>query len=484
MSGPVAAVARGLSNGLSRPGRGMIRGWRLYSGSVKLGIVTLGCDKNSVDTEYLAGNLSARGVSVVAAPRVPARADLDGVLINTCGFIDAAKAESIQTILAWAGHKAERGEAGERFRLFVGGCLTQRYRESLVAELPEVDGFIGVGEFDRVADLLAVPEGAAGPVNLIKELPSVEVRPGQERLAIGPAQAHAFLKIGDGCNHNCTFCAIPGFKGRLRSVPKEILLAEARLLLGRGVRELILVAQDTSDYGKDLYGRDYGIADLIGELGALPGDFWIRLHYFYPGGLTEKFIEAFAGCGKMARYLDMPLQHLHPEMLGRMKRPHNEVNSRERLERLRRAVPGLAVRTTFIVGFPGETDEHFEHLLGGLDEFRFRRVGAFQFSEEEGTPSAAMKPRVAARTRRERYGRLMERQAGISAELNRGLVGSELKVLVESRLDDGRWAGRSEADAPEVDGLVFVSGGEGLRAGDFATVRVTGADVHDLHGVA
>lgn len=454
-----------------------------------IGIVTLGCDKNTVDNEYLAGLLHREGIGVVAAPRDPGdmalaggglEAGVDAVLINTCGFIEAAKTESIRTILSWVEHKKAQAEDGRRVRVFVAGCLTQRYRESLIEELPEVDGFMGVGDFEKVIALVRSPVGASSPVNLIQELPTVHVRADLPRLQLGPQPPHAFLKIADGCNHNCTFCAIPSFKGRLRSVAKEIVLAEARLLVGRGVREINIVAQDTSDYGKDLYGRDYGIADLLAEIAAIPGDFWIRLFYFYPGGLTERFLEMLAATPKICRYIDMPLQHLHPDVLRLMKRPHKDVNTLDAIARLRAAAPGMALRTTFIVGFPGETDAHFQHLMETSAALRFARMGAFAFSEEEGTPSATMTPRVPKKLRRQRLDALMLQQAGISRALHEAQVGTTKRVLVEGILPDGRWVARSESDALDVDGTVIITAREELKRGAFAEVRIVGASEYDL----
>lgn len=455
---------------------------------MRIGMVTLGCDKNTVDNEYLAGLLARDGVDVVAADKQPdttgADDTLDGVLINTCGFIDAAKAESVESVLGWIGHKQRMAAAGRRVRVFVAGCLTQRYREELIAQLPEVDGFMGVGEFDRVLQLLHSPADATAPVDLVRELPAVEVRAPLPRKELGPVRHYGYLKISDGCNHNCTFCAIPSFKGRLRSVPREIVLAEARLLLGRGVREINIVAQDTSDYGRDIYGPDYGIAHLLADLCALPGDFWLRLFYFYPGGITPAFIDVMASSPRIARYLDMPLQHLHPDTLRRMKRPHHGVNTVDAVARLRAAVPDLALRTTFIVGFPGETSAEFNHLYRGVADLRLRRMGAFIYSPEEGTPAHDMKPRVRKNTAKDRFDRLMTLQAAISRDMNHAMVGRDIRVLLEERGDDGRWLARSEADAPDVDGLVHVAHRDGLRAGDFADVRVTGADTYDLFAEA
>ncbi len=452
---------------------------------MKIGIVTLGCDKNTVDNEYMAGLLAENGAQVVRALADADEnpdPDLDAVLINTCGFVESAKQQSIECIISWIDHKRERLESGQgRCRVFVAGCLTQRYRESLVQELPEVDGFMGVGEFDKVIRLVQSPADATSPYNMIQEMPVVNVRDGGlPRKQLGPQAPHAFLKIADGCNHNCSFCAIPSFKGRLRSVKKEILLAEAKLLLSRGVKEINLVAQDTSDYGKDIYGREYGISELLSELTALPGDFWIRLFYFYPGGLNAKFMDAFQSSPKVARYIDMPLQHLHPDVLHRMKRPHREVKTLEALENLRATIPGLALRTTFITGFPGETEEQFEYMLAGAQRLRFNRLGAFPFSEEEGTPSATFEDQLPRGVRQARYDRLMQAQQPISLELNQQMIGKEIKVLIEEQIEEDQWVGRSEFDAPDVDGAVAVHSTGSLTPGQFATVKVVGADYYDL----
>ncbi|MCX7626274.1 MAG: 30S ribosomal protein S12 methylthiotransferase RimO [Candidatus Sumerlaeaceae bacterium] len=448
---------------------------------MRIAIVTLGCDKNTVDSEYLAGLLAEQGVEAVAAGLDPNPGDIfDAVLINTCGFIDSAKEQSINTILAWLERKQEAAVEGYLMRVFVGGCLTQRYRQELAAELPEVDGFLGVGDFEKVAQLVAHGQ-IGGHVNLVRELPDTVVRRPTPRKELGVPRPYAYLKIADGCNHHCTFCAIPSFKGRLRSVPREVLCDEARRLLARGACELCLVAQDTSDYGKDLYGADYGIAELLTDLAALPGTFWIRLHYFYPGGITEKFIEAFASSPKIVPYLDVPLQHLHPDILRLMKRPHRSVNIERALERLRKGIPSLAIRTTFIVGFPGEEREHFRYLLEGIKRLRFERLGAFAYSHEEGTPATKLTPQVSPATRRRRYDRLMRTQALISGELNRQKIGKTLRVLVEAQVDDDLYLGRTEHDAPEVDGAVIIRTKQGLAIGQFVDVRVTDADTYDLY---
>lgn len=449
---------------------------------MKVGIVTLGCDKNTVDTEYFAGVLDRHGIEVVAAPREPDPHQYDAVVINTCGFIEDAKVESIRAIIDWLEYKKRAAQRGRRVRVLVAGCLSQRYKEQLVSELPDVDGFMGVGEFDRVIDLVRAPADVTSQINLIEKAPSLAPRGGLARKRLDIEQAHAFIKIADGCSHNCSFCAIPQFKGKFVSIDRDILLAEARALVSRGVREINLVAQDTSDYGKDIYGRDYGIANLLTDLAAIPGDFWIRVFYFYPGGVNRAFIDAMRSSPKIVKYLDMPLQHLHPDVLRRMKRPHKSINTIELIARLRREIPGIALRTTLMTGFPGETKEEFEYMLSAVKELRFNRLGAFSYSPEEDTSAAAMREQIPTRTKRSRHEKLMRAQADISYEMNQEQIGTEKKVLVENQLEDGRYIGRSESDGPEVDGAVYLTSEQKLKPGDFVQVRITDADIYDLEG--
>lgn len=451
---------------------------------MRIGIVTLGCDKNTVDSEYIGGVLEQAGARVLPAGLDPDPGqDLDVVVIQTCGFIDAAKSQSLETILTWLEYKREREAEGRPLKVFLSGCLVQRYQRELPAELDGVDGYLGVGDYDRVVALLQTGP-LSGPVNLVREMPATVVAHPTPRKPLSPSRHYAYLKIADGCNHTCAFCAIPSFKGRLRSVPRRILVEEARALIAQGVRELNLVAQDTSDYGKDLEGGRSALPQLLADLAALPGDFWIRLFYFYPGGVTREFLEVMASSPKIVPYLDMPLQHLHPDVLRRMKRPHLSVNVENTIARLRRAIPELTLRTTFIVGFPQETRAEFEYLLNELRRLRFERVGAFEYSDEEGTPAARLEPKVPRRTARARYDRLMRTQAEIAEEVARSQVGKELRVLVESQVDDSTFLARSQMDAPEVDGAVVVRAPHGLRVGEFATVKITGAANYDLFAEA
>lgn len=446
-----------------------------------MGIVTLGCDKNTVDNEYLAGMIEASGCEVVVAND---GRPLDAAVVTTCGFIASAKAQSVDAIVELAERKRETGSPR---RLYVAGCLSQRYGSDLMAEIPEIDGLVGVGQMKQLATMIA--EAARSEAELegrtidVAPVPTVDIYEHMKRRPLDNA-VHAFLKVSDGCNHACSFCAIPSMKGKLRSVEPEILLAEARQMLGRGVREINLVAQDLSEYGRDRW-KDYRLPELIRDLCALDGDFWVRCLYYYPGNITDKFLETIASEPKVVPYLEMPLQHLHPDTLRRMKRPFHHVNTFEAIERIRAAVPGIAIRSTCIVGFPGETQEEFQYLLDGIERIGFARLGVFEYSPEEGTPAEAMDAQVAAKTKAQRRRMLMSRQAKISETLMKGRKGGSERVLVE-RLDDvsGRWIARSAYDAPGIDGNVYIAGEEPLTAGEFAEVEIGKTMTYDVYGRA
>ncbi|MEI7635641.1 MAG: 30S ribosomal protein S12 methylthiotransferase RimO [bacterium] len=450
---------------------------------MKVGIITLGCDKNTVDSEYLAGTLARTGVMVANAEPEPCGETFDAVFINTCGFIADAKAESVRAIIAWLEHKFELAAQGCRMKVFVMGCLSQRYVRDLSHDLPEVDGFMGVGDVESAISLLNSPVSLLMPVSKVFEPPrAVAIDRKMPRLALGSGKSHGFLKIADGCSHKCAFCAIPSFKGKYQSVPNDVLLSEARMLVKRGVKEIVLVAQDTSAYGRDIYGSQYGIAELLAELADLSGDFWLRIMYFYPGGVTDKFIEAMTSSPRIIRYLDIPLQHLHPDVLRRMNRSHLEIGTFDLVRRLRKVLPGIVLRTTFMVGYPGETKEEFEFLCAGARELSFEHMGAFRFSAEQDTPAAAIKPRVLHNEKMKRFRRLMRQQADISLAWNRTRIGTTQRVLVEGQLDDGRHVGRCASEAPEVDGYVIISNHMTLKPHSFADVRITDAETYDLFG--
>jgi ribosomal protein S12 methylthiotransferase len=433
-------------------------------------LITLGCAKNTVDSDSMAALLSRGGWTPA---RSPSRADV--IVVNTCGFIDAARAESIETLRKLAAAK----RPGQQ--LIAAGCLSQRSGEDLVRAIPGLDAILGTR---RWMDILSVIErlrpGSDSPP--VVHLPAVDAVGTDERAVVRAAVrgASAYLKIADGCRRPCAFCAIPAIKGTLVSRPKERILEEATILQDAGVRELVLLAQDTTDYARDLGVRD-GLAGLLeGIATAAPRIDWIRILYAYPGAVSDRLIDVMASLPQVVPYLDIPLQHAHPGMLRRMNRPADIDWVRRTIGRMRGRLPGLAVRTAFIAGFPGESDAEFEALLAFVREMRFDRVGCFLYSREGGTASAALPDDVPPALKEERRGRLMELQQGISLELNRAWVGRRMDILVEGR-QKGLMVGRSFRDAPEVDGVVLLEGDAPLGA--MVRARITGALPYDLTGV-
>ena len=423
---------------------------------VRYHLVTLGCAKNTVDSMRLERALRNGRHAPVDEP-----GDADLVLVNTCGFIDAAKQESIEVV-----SELDRNRPADQ-QLYVVGCMTQIAEEEVRSAVPGVDATFGVEAWDAIAASL-------GPADAAYDIPQQTVLP------MGPS---AYLKISDGCDRPCTFCIIPTIKGGMRSEPTERLLGEARMYAAAGVRELVLVAQDSTAYGEDRRDRD-GLAVLLEQLAAeVPEVPWIRLMYAYPGRVTRRLAETMAALPNVVPYLDIPLQHGSDAMLRRMKRPSLRT-ARRSLDAIRTAMPDVTVRTTFIVGFPGETDAEFEELLDFVEEQRFDHVGAFTYSPQAGTPAAGYADPVPHEVVAERYGALMELAQGISHERNRELVGRELDVLVESEAPTASATGepvvvgRSFRDAPEVDGLAFVRGE--FPAGTFVRARVDGAMPYDL----
>jgi ribosomal protein S12 methylthiotransferase len=444
---------------------------------LKVGIVTLGCDKNTVDNEYLAGLLEKSGCELIVENTNTKDIQLDAVVVTTCGFIESAKEQSIDTIVELATRKRETGNPRH---LFVAGCLAQRYSGDLVDEIPEIDGMVGVGQFQRMAEMILSADQLDQPVHDVSRIPVVDIYQFMHRKRLD-AVPHAFLKISDGCNHTCTFCSIPMMKGKLRSVSPEIILEEAKHLLEDGVRELNLVAQDLSMYGMDRW-KDYRLPNLIRDLASLPGDFWIRCLYYYPGLVTEEFLRVFSEAPKVVPYLDMPLQHLDPDILKRMKRPFASVRVFDLIERMRGLVPNLTLRTTMICGFPGETDAHHRNMLESMSRLEFDRLGAFRYSDEEGTPACKMGDRVAQETRDQRWHAVMQLQQPISRKLNERRIGEKTRVLVEGYdRDSSSWVTRSPAEAPEIDGKVFLENHCSLKVGDFVDVEITGAGDYDIH---
>ncbi len=433
-------------------------------------LVSLGCAKNTVDSDSMAQLLIRDGYRSMEDP------DKASVLIvNTCGFIGPAKKESYRVL----GELAKSKRDGQV--LIAAGCLTQRYGVEVAQKVPGVDGILGTRRWMDI--LQVVKEARKGkhpePIYHLPEAATVGVDE-HDTLRASVAGASAYLKVADGCRRPCAFCAIPLIKGTAVSRPVEAILHEARQLRDAGVRELVLIAQDTTDYGHDLGMKD-GLAILLEQLtDAVPDMDWIRVMYAYPGYVTDRLIEVMATRKQVLPYLDIPLQHAHPKTLYRMKRPSNMDWVYKTLGKMRAAIPNLAIRTTFIVGYPGETEEEFQALVDFVNEIRFDRVGAFQFSFEPGTTSAPLGDPIPASVKEERYQRLMELQQTISLQVNQFYVGKTLDVLVEG-FDNDISIGRSYRDAPEIDGMVFIEGK--AKVGDIVPVKISGAMAYDLTGV-
>lgn len=433
----------------------------------KIRIVTLGCAKNEVDSEEIAGVLDQGGYSVDGSAK-----KTDVTIINTCGFLESAKEESLRAIK----EALRERNAGRTGRVIVAGCLAQRLGAELERLAPGADAYVGVGQMSRFNDIVQA--------TIERRQPTLDLTPPQHLWADVETRARtgkpwsAYLKVSEGCDHQCTFCTIPSFRGKHDSKPIERVVAEARQLAKTGCREINLIAQDVTQYGYDLY-REFTLPRLLRELNAVDGIEWIRILYFYPNRLTDEVIEAMATLPKVLPYIDIPLQHAHPDTLRRMKRPWDGERYLRLFEKVRTSIPEVAIRTTFIVGFPGETDEEFQAVLDFIEAAKLDRVGAFKFSREPGTPSHDMPDQVSTKVKNERFDRLMRRQQLLSHEVSRTWIGRELPVLVEEQRD-GWVVGRSFRDAPEIDGLVFARGEAEL--GSIVKVQVEDAEPYDLYG--
>jgi ribosomal protein S12 methylthiotransferase len=433
-------------------------------------LISLGCSKNTVDSESMAQLLERSGYWPVDNP-----ADAQVLIVNTCGFIGPAKEESLKVLAEMADQKQD-GQV-----LVAAGCLTQRYGKQILRQVPGIDGILGTRRWMDIVQVVQKLRSGKHPKTLY-HLPKVSTvgkdEAGVRRVAVQGGSA--YIKIADGCRRPCAFCAIPLIKGKAISRPMEAILEEARVLQDMGVQELILIAQDTTDYGHDL-GLKNGLARLLGKLVlAAPRIKWIRLMYAYPGYVTDQLIETMARYSQILAYLDMPLQHAHPAVLRRMSRPSNMTWVYHTLEKMRMAMPELSLRSTFIVGYPGETDEEFQRLLDFIEEIRFDRVGAFKFSYEPGTSSESLGDPVPSEVKEERWEELMKLQQGISLKKNQGFIGKTMDVLIEGQ-GDGLSVGRTYRDAPEIDGLVVVEGN--IPTGQMVSVRINGAMAYDLSGV-
>ena len=436
----------------------------------KILFISLGCDKNLVDSEVMLGILADRGFEMTDTED-----DADIIIINTCCFINDAKEESINTILEMAEYK----KTGPCKALIVTGCLAQRYKQEIVDEIPEVDAVIGTSKYDEIFD--AVDQALKGShfldVDDLDRLPSV---PGKRILTTGGHYAH--LKIAEGCDKHCTYCIIPKIRGNYRSVPMEQLLAEAASLAEQGVKELILVAQETTLYGVDLYGKK-SLHILLQELAKIKGIRWIRILYCYPEEIYPELIETIKNEKKVCHYLDMPIQHASDAILKSMGRRTTKAQLKETVSLLRKEIPDIVLRTTLIAGFPGETQEQHEELMEFVDEMEFERLGVFAYSPEENTPAASMPDQIPEEIKEERRDAILELQQEIAFDKAADMVGRTLYAMIEGKVaDEPAYVARTYADSPDIDGYVFVNTGEMLMSGDFVKVKITGSAEYDLIG--
>ena len=437
---------------------------------MKILFISLGCDKNLVDTEVMLGLLASRGYEMTDD-----ETQADIIVINTCCFIHDAKEESIQNILEMAEYK----KSGQAKALIVTGCLAQRYRQEILDEIPEVDEVLGTTAYDKILD--AVDAALAGKQEVM--LSDIDALPLPDTKRLVTTGGHfAYLKIAEGCDKHCTYCIIPKIRGDFRSVPMERLVKEAKELAEQGVKELILVAQETTLYGKDLYGEK-SLHVLLRELAKISGIRWIRILYCYPEEITDELIRVMKEEPKVCHYLDLPIQHANDEILRRMGRRTSRQQLIDIIGKLRREIPDICLRTTLITGFPGETEEQHEELMDFVDEMEFDRLGVFTYSPEEDTPAAVMPDQIDEEVKGERQAELMELQQDIAFDNAQDMVGREVLVMVEGKVaDENAYVGRTYRDAPNVDGLIFINTDEELLSGDFARVKVTGAVDYDLIG--
>ncbi len=437
---------------------------------MKIMFVSLGCDKNLVDSEMMLGMLRERGHEFTDDEM---QAEI--VVVNTCCFINDAKEESINTLLEMAELKKEGNIKG----LIAAGCLAQRYKEEIQQEIPEVDAIIGTTAIAAIAD--AVDEVVAGRVH--NHYLDINAKPVSRQKRIVTTGGHyAYLKIAEGCDKHCTYCIIPKVRGNFRSVPMEDLIQDAKELAEGGVRELILVAQETTLYGKDLYGKK-SLPELLHKLAEIDGIYWIRILYCYPEEIDDELIEAIKSEEKVCNYLDIPIQHGSDRILGRMGRRTNQADLKDIIGKLRREIPDICLRTTLITGFPGETEEDHEELMAFVDEMEFDRLGVFTYSQEEDTPAADMPDQVEEELKLERQAEIMELQQEIAFDKADDMVGSVLYCMIEGKVaDEDAYVARTYRDAPNVDGYLFVNTSATLMTGDFVKVLVTGSNEYDLIG--
>jgi ribosomal protein S12 methylthiotransferase len=429
---------------------------------MKVSIVSLGCSKNLVDSELILGSLKRAGYEISSEE------EADVIIVNTCGFIGDAKRESISTIIELSEYK----RSGRCEKLIVTGCLVERYADELRREIPEVDSFWGTGNLLKIGEVLKREKLK----RVYKSPPGTIYDPDTPRVLTTPSHT-AYVKVSEGCSRTCSFCIIPKMRGRMKSRPVDSIVREARNLADLGVREINLIAQDMTSYGRDI-GTD--LETLLGELVKVDIK-WIRIHYCYPWGFTDQLVKLISEEEKILPYIDMPLQHINDRILRLMDRKTTGRRIREIIHKLRAEIDGLVLRTTFIVGFPGETEDEFGELLDFVEEVRFDRVGAFKYSQEEGTRAAEMPCQIPEEVKEERYERLMEVQSEVSLNKNRALIGTLQEGFIEG-VENGSYVARISSQAPEVDGVTYVKRDRRLRTGDLVNIRITDADIYDLFG--
>lgn len=428
----------------------------------KIALISHGCAKNLVDSELILGILSQNGYEITLNED-----ETDIVIVNTCSFICDAERESIGTIL----ELVDKGK-----KVIVAGCLAQKHPEELKKEIPELAGIVGATDFNKIVEVIKnIDKDYVVEVN---EKPNYVYPENVERQQITMG-ASSYIKIADGCNYRCGYCVIPYLRGDYHSRKMEDIISEAKKLVKRGVTEIILIAQDTTGYGIDIYKKPM-LSELLKELNKIEGLGWIRIMYAYPTTMSDELIDTIAKCDKVVKYVDIPLQHSHPEMLKLMNRP--AFDYRPLIEKIRKRIPNVTIRTTFIVGYPQETEEHFEHLKQFIKDMKFDRVGVFEYSREKGTPSYDMKPRVTKKVAHKRFKELMEVQQSISLERNRSFIGKKIPCIIEAFSDEGEVVARSQFDAPEIDGVVNIKTDKPVVPGDIEFVKIIDATEYDLVG--
>ena len=430
----------------------------------KIALVSHGCAKNLVDSELMLGLLAENGYEITLDEK-----DSDVVIVNTCSFIHDAEKESVDSILELI---------NEGKKVIIAGCLAQKHGEELKKAIPEISALVGTTDFPKLLKVLKSIENGEEYIDEVSEKPEYFYPENIKRQQI-TVGASSYIKIADGCNYRCGYCIIPYLRGDYHSRKIEDIVEEAKDLVKKGVTEIILIAQDTTAYGIDLYKKPM-LAQLIKELNKIEGLGWIRTMYAYPTTMTDELLDTIASCDKAVKYVDIPLQHSHPDMLKRMNRP--VFDYRKLIANIRKHIPDVAIRTTLIVGYPGETEEEFEDLYNFVKDMKFNKMGVFEYSREKGTPSYSMKPQVPKRIMHQRRKKLMELQQGISKKINEGFIGKTLPCIIESLSDDGYVVARSQYDAPEVDGVVYIKTDEPLVPGDIENVKITSCDEYDLVG--